>query len=810
LLNPSELLQDLTPPQQEATTTIDGPLLIIAGAGSGKTRVITRRVAYLMSQGIPAPSILAITFTNKAAGELKDRVGKILGRPIRDFGKLDQNWPVLCTFHSLCLRILRHYASAIGLPPNFAIYDSGDQLKVVKEALKTLDMSATNFPPAQLHHAISDAKNKLVSADRFSQNANDFYMKQVARVYVKYQALLKQNNALDFDDLLMSATDAFRTHPTILGELQQRFQYILIDEYQDTNHAQYILAHALAHTHRNICVVGDPDQSIYAWRGADIRNILEFERDYPEAKVVKLEQNYRSTKTILALASALIANNAQRKDKSLWTENHQGENAKVVLCQDEHDEALVVAAGLKELHEHKGVDWNGMAIFYRMNALSRVMEDALRRSNIPYVMARGVEFYNRKEIKDVLAYLRVISNPDDEINLERIVNTPARGIGDSAIKQMQTYAVSHGLTLWGAMQQPSRVPGLSTRAVKSVEMFVQLVERWRGSAVVPRGPVAGGQSREQVNNIDVPDDFLPGFTKDSGGADAADEGATPDFGLPIEDTSEADPADTDPAADRDVDLPDVPSRRIQTLMEIVLRTSGYEAHLQKSDKDREEGERASDNVSELVSAAAEFDAANPVGTLEDYLSQVSLVSDADHMKGHGGAVTMMTLHAAKGLEYPAVAIIGLEEGILPHARARDSQDRAQMEEERRLCFVGITRAQERLILTRAAYRTIRGMRERTATSPFLGEMPKEYLDIIDRTSLPGTDQDDEVRQQQLSQASHLMKQFRPGQLVRHPTFGLGRISDLSDMGAQTRAVIEFNTSGRKTLILQYARLEAVG
>jgi len=848
VIDSTELLKDLTDPQREAATHTDGPLLIIAGAGSGKTRVITRRVAYLMSQGIPGTSILGITFTNKAAGELKDRVGKLMERPIRDFGKLDQRWPILSTFHSLCLRILRHYASVIGLPSNFAIYDSGDQSKVVKEALKALDMSSNNFPPAQVHHAISAAKNKLISAEQFAGNSHDFYNKQVARIYIKYQQLLKQNNALDFDDLLMSATRAFRDHPQVLAELQERFQYILIDEYQDTNHAQYILAHALAQKRRNICVVGDPDQSIYAWRGADIRNILEFERDYPDAKVVKLEQNYRSTKTILAIASKLIANNSQRKDKSLWTENVQGEHAKLVLCQDEHDEALVVSAGLKELHDAKGADWNGMAIFYRMNALSRVMEDALRKAGIPYVMARGVEFYNRKEIKDVLAYLRVISNPDDEINLERVVNVPARGIGDSAVKQMQTFAVSHSISLWGAMGQVGRVPGLSTRAVKSVQQFVYLVDKWRElmrAGVRPHGTPATGELHESGVDIErsgsdpsqdakggaiddsIPDDFLPGIVASHASVDAngkasesfretviADDESFQETAVPFEfdvSVGEASSDDIDPAAERDIDVEnEPPSHLVRRLIETVLRSSGYEAHLKKFDKDREEGERASDNVAELVSAAAEFDEANPRGTLEDYLAQVSLVSDADHMKGNGGAVTMMTLHAAKGLEFPVVAMIGMEEGILPHSRARDSQEKAQMEEERRLCFVGITRAQERLLLTRAAHRTIRGMRERTVSSPFLGEMPQEYLDIIDRTGVPGMERDDEIRLKQRDEQSRLSTQFRRGQMVRHPTFGIGRITDVSDMGAQTRAVIDFTAAGRKTLILQYARLEAVG
>ena len=1108
-MNAEKLLDDLTEPQREAVVHVDGPLLIIAGAGSGKTRVITRRVAHLMSLGIPAASILAITFTNKAAGEMKSRVSQTVGREMRDFGRLDQRWPTICTFHSLCLRILRYFAATVGLPNNFSIYDSSDQTKLIKEALKLTEISSTNFPPAQVHATISNAKNQLQSAEDYAKGATDFYAKQVARVYLKYQALLAQNNALDFDDLLLRTAFAFRAHPTILQQLQDRFQYILIDEYQDTNHAQYIIAHALAMKHRNLCVVGDPDQclppgtpiqtpagavpieklkagkhvvtaagwgdvtpmpvekvvarryhgpivkistedglelrgtpnhlgfarlradaslrytylmykrglgyrigitrgvraskdgeivsglqvrtnqevadamwilrctrsaaearfyeqyfsvrygiptmvffargrrmditqewidrlyhevdtdaaaerlmddlhldrryphhrpgavtraasavtgqpwcrkhvlftvfgdnrnftlkpwhehrvqlvtsdcklrdtatglfpvrdgvrgtwrietsrkdyddgvalarsivalgedmdvvsrarltpnkaflfmplshiqsgmivplfkdghvrestvacvewedyeglvydlsipntrnyiangivvhnSIYAWRGADIRNILDFEKDYKDAKVVRLEQNYRSTKTILQIASDLIAHNTQRKDKTLWTENEQGAKAKLFLCQDEHDEARLVADQLRELHDKHGHSWNAMAIFYRINALSRVMEDALRRGNIPYQIARGVEFYNRKEIKDVLAYLRVVANPSDEVSLTRIINVPTRGIGDSSVRLMQTYAVAHGLSLWDAMQQAPQIQGLSTRAANSVRQFVHLVQSWRKLA--ESGAAVGGKGR------------------------------------------------------------------VQTVMEAVIQHSGLEAMLKKI------GEKEQDelsNVEELVTSAAEYDNENAEGSLVDYLALISLVSDADHLKESGGAITLMTLHAAKGLEFPVVAMIGLEEGILPHSRARGNNN--ELEEERRLCFVGITRAQRQLILTKANYRTIRGLRERTITSPFLTEMPEESIEVYDRTDLAfesprsyGATRDDWHDQERREQKA---QQFRRGQLVRHPQFGIGRIAEISNMGQQSRAVIEFNSAGRKTLILEYARLEPVG
>jgi DNA helicase-2/ATP-dependent DNA helicase PcrA len=739
----ADLLSDLTEPQRAAATHVDGPLLIVAAAGSGKTRVITRRVAYLISLGIPASSILALTFTNKAAGEMKERIGKAVDRPVRDFGRLDQPWPTICTFHSLCLRILRHYAPAFGLPSNFSIYDSADQTRVVKEALKQLEMSTTNFPPASMHSAIGNAKNQLLTPEAFALTANDFYTKNVARVYKKYQEILAANAALDFDDLMVRVVLGLKAAPHVLAELQERFQYLLIDEYQDTNHAQYVLAHVLAMKHRNVCVVGDPDQSIYAWRGADIQNILDFEKDYADAKVVKLEQNYRSTKTILAIAGQLIARNTQRRDKALWTENADGAKAELVLCQDEHDEADQVARRLKELNEKHGYAWDRMAIFYRMNSLSRVMEDALRKLNLPYVIARGVEFYNRKEIKDVLAYLRAIANPADEVSLTRIVNTPARGISDGTVKSLSAQAVGRGVSLFEAMRLGAS-DGLTSRAVNSVRLFVQMMEAWRR----PRGGA----------------DVIGGLL-DTGNV--------------------------------------VAKGPVQSLMEEVVRQSGLEAYYRK-----EGGEEQSElaNIEQLITSAAEFDREHENGTLDEYLSMVSLVSDADHMRGNGGAITMMTLHAAKGLEFPVVAMIGLEEGCLPHARARESM--ADLEEERRLCFVGITRAQERLILTKAGSRMIRGITERTVTSPFLAEMPQDRFDVTDRTGVVGYG----------SRSSYATPTRTPtgrpgltlGQLVRHDKFGLGRVVEVDEGPVQKRAVIHFNTAGRKPLMLEYAKLEPVG
>jgi DNA helicase-2/ATP-dependent DNA helicase PcrA len=722
----AELLADLTEEQKQAVTHVDGPLLIIAGAGSGKTRVITRRVAYLIANGIQPHSIAAITFTNKAAGEMKSRISAAMARPLRDFGRLDQPWPMICTFHSLCLRILKHYAVRMGIPANFTIYDSADQNKVVKEAIKLLDISSTNFAPATVHGTISNAKNQLLTPEQYGDRARDFYSRTVARVYTKYQQMLTQNNALDFDDLLMRTAQGLRDHPEVLAELQERFQYLLIDEYQDTNHVQYILAHALALKHRNICVVGDPDQSIYAWRGADIQNILDFEKDYPDAKIVRLEQNYRSTKTILEIASKLIANNRRRKEKRLWTENAQGDPATLFLCQDEHDEADLIMRQLRQLHDDKFYAWNQMAIFYRMNALSRVMEDALRRANVPYQIARGVEFYNRKEIKDVLAFLRVIVNPADEVSLDRIVNVPTRGLGDAAVKKMTDYGAVRGMSLWAVLNDPANVPSLTSRAVKSAQQFVQLVAVWQ---------------REAQSNLGV-----------------------------------------------------------KSLIEQVIRESGYEKFLKDTGGEEQE-EKA--NVDELISSAAEYDQENPEGSLGDYLGIISLVSDADHMKGAGGAVTLMTLHAAKGLEFPVVAMIGMEDGILPHARSRE--DALQREEERRLCFVGITRAQERLLLSKAAVRTVRGLRSRTISSPFLMELPVDSLKVIDHTGF-----NDSSPRYVEDEAPENDSGFRPGQRVRHPTYGIGRITEISETSSGFRMQIDFDRGGTKIIFPEYIKLIPVG
>jgi DNA helicase-2/ATP-dependent DNA helicase PcrA len=833
-LDAEGLLRDLTPPQREAVTTVDGPLLVIAAAGSGKTRVLTRRVAYLMSQGVAPGAILAITFTNKAAGEMKERVGKLLveggGRPLRDWGRLEPHQPTICTFHSLCMRILRYYGARVGLP-GLTIFDTSDQLKVVKEALKLLDMSSTNFPPAGVLGTIGKAKNELKSPAQFKAEAGDFYQKQVARVYEKYQSMLEQQGALDFDDLLLRTVRAFKEHHDVLDELQDRFRYILIDEYQDTNHAQYVLSAALAMKYRNLCVVGDPDQSIYAWRGADISNILEFKKDYPDAKEVKLEHNYRSTKTILAVADKLIKNNSRRVDKRLITDNPDGEKVRLVLCQDEHDEADVVMRWLKKQQEG-GMTWRQAAIFYRMNSLSRVMEDALRRAGIPYVMARGTAFYDRKEIKDVLAYLRVLANVLDEVSVERIVNTPPRGIGDTTVEKVRAYAVSRGISLFAGLCEADRVEGLSARARNAIRALVEQIRGWQGMARGLEGRSDGATERrsDEGGGRDAGNEAM----RQSGneGEDAEEEGGdlfsvAREAGVSRAHLSaagllvpEGEPAPASPEVRR--------NGGITALMNAIVKQSGLEAMYGKESKSgADTGSDPLANIEELITDAAEFDSANPEGTLEEYLTKTALVSDTDGIKEGaegGGAVTMMTLHAAKGLEFPVVAMIGLEEGVLPHARARGNMD--ELEEERRLCFVGITRAQDKLLMTKAAYRTIRGLRERTVTSPFLSEMPHDRVELEDRAMMPGGGTTGGGRGYggggggrygpgavgDSSDGSKTFNghRFAVGMLVRHSAFGVGRIVSMSGSSSQTRCEIEFPSAGRKTIILEYARLEPVG
>jgi len=757
---PDPLLDDLTEPQRQAVTHSQGPLLVLAAAGSGKTRVITRRIAHLVQRVDVAPwHILAITFTNKAAGEMRNRIEQLISsRQARAV--------TVCTFHGFCARIISEFANHLDLPRTYSIYTTADQNRAMKQALDALHISTSNFPPGRVLSTVSQAKNLLQGPEAYAAAATDFYSKTVAQIYSKYQAILIKNHALDFDDLLLRTVTLFREHDDVLAQLRDRYQYVLIDEYQDTNHAQFTIAHALSSQHQNICATGDPDQSIYGWRGADIRNILEFETHYPKVTSVRLEQNYRSTKSILAVADQLIRNNKQRKHKSLWTENEDGKPILSVTCHDERTEAQWVVDWLSQLKSKNNISWGDMAVFYRVNSLSRVMEDALRTAQVPYQIARGTSFYERKEIKDAIAYLRVVANPADEVNLLRIINHPSRGISQPTVRSLQAHAIAHNMPIVDAASHATTISSLNKRAVVAVKRFSDMVRAWRVYAGFEETPQDTGEppSSEATEN----------------------ENQTPS---------------------------------LQGLVERILKESGIDQHF-KSDRSDPDQERLM-NLGELVSWAGQFEedfvAQQPVEgqptvakKLEACLLQISLVSDVDSVDASQGSVTLMTLHAAKGLEFPAVAMIGMEDGLLPHGES--SENLEKLEEERRLCFVGITRTQRHLAMTHTRFRTLFGRVQTAVPSRFLEELPDDYLEaqeiasqdapVASERSVGQVDSeavDDETDQNAL----------QPGELVRHPQFGLGRVVDIRCGGPQTRARVEFNTAGLKTLVLQYARLEKV-
>ncbi|NLF32465.1 MAG: UvrD-helicase domain-containing protein [Planctomycetes bacterium] len=733
-----DYLADLNEPQRTAVTHVDGPLLVLAGPGSGKTRVITRRIAHLVQQGVAPWNILALTFTNKAAGEMAERVAS-LGTP---------RGATVCTFHSLCARLLREFATEAGLQPNFSIYDTTDQMRVAKVALAKAAVTATAFTPAKVLAGISRAKMELLGPSEFEATAETFATRNLAKAYAAYQAFLRTSNALDFDDLLMRMAHLLRDRPDIRRLLAQRYRYILIDEYQDTNHAQYVIAHGIGLDHTNICATGDPDQSIYSWRGADVGNILAFESDYPEAVVVRLEENYRSTAPILDAAGRLIARNVQRKPKELYTRRAGGRNVRVLTTSDEHAEAAAVVDQIRTWAA-EGVRHDAMAVFYRLNSLSRVLEEAFRRHGVPYRVARGVAFYQRKEIKDLLAYLKLLVNPRDDVACERIINVPARGIGATTIQRLRTFADDHGISLYEAACQVGRVDALGKSAVGKVIRFAELI----------------GELRRRLD---------------------------------------------DPVA---------------ALMEAVIEQTGLEADLRAHGS--EDGSELA-NVEELVSSAADFDRLGPGRTLADYLQQVALVSDVDRLEGTTGAVTLMTLHAAKGLEFDAVILVGCERGLLPFQRALEDGDE---EEERRLCFVGMTRAREALVLTHARYRGIRGARQRQIPSNFLMELAGDHVDCEDlcepaySPEAPAPGPAEEIEPWDHPDAETLQEDdfydpdehadqtaggaLRPGVRVRHAMFGIGRVEKLGRAGAYGKVVVDFYQAGRKTLILQYARLEVL-
>ena len=710
------LLTDLNGPQRTAVTHTDGPLLVLAGAGSGKTRVITRRAAYLASTVAQPAEVLAITFTNKAANEMRERILALGVGPQL----------TVCTFHALGARLLRMYHDRVDLPPNFTIYDTDDQRKLIKEAIEQAGLATNNWSPATAHATISRAKNYMQTAAQFEEEARDWSQRTLARVYRLYEQLLGECGAVDFDDLLLKTARLLQSDEVLRRRLEGRYRYLLIDEYQDTNEAQYIMAHLLTQEHANICATGDPDQSIYGWRGADIGNILHFEEDYPAAKVVRLEQNYRSTQRILAAADQVIAANTQRKEKTLWTENPEGKYVRVIECENPREEATWLA---DEIHRAvgEGARLSDVAVFYRINAMSRAIEEALLRAGIAYQVARGTEFYNRKEIKDVLAYLRVLINPADDVALLRIINTPARGLGDTTVSRLRNHAATQHVPLTEVLKQAGDVPGVG-RAKGRVETFAALL----------------------------------------------------------------------------ADLASLADQAPQVVVDQVLRRSGLMAEL---NTEIDVSRSPLDNVNELINAAADFQAEHPDGTLIDWLEHTSLLSDVDSVDGGREMVTLMTLHACKGLEFPLVFVIGLEEGTLPFVRNGESGPSvADEEEERRLCFVGMTRAKQELTLTQCRFRLLRGVETRMMRSRFLRSLPRAEIEWVKPLPEHGSAQSDTAPAGRLPDD---IEQWEVGSLVRHPTYGLGRINWFRRGHRRTQVGVTFEDGREHNLVLEYTKLVRV-
>ena len=733
-MNP--IFDTLNDRQCEAVKHTEGPLLITAGAGSGKTKVLTCRIAHLLELGVAPYRILAITFTNKAAKEMKERVTNLVG------AQADSIW--LSTFHSFCAKLLRFEVDGFhGYTRNFTIYDSSDQLVLVKDCLKKLNLDDKQFTPRSVLGTISAAKNVLMDAKAFAAKASDFYEQKVADVYALYQEKLRENNAVDFDDLLFLAVRLLQENEEVREKYQSRFQYILVDEYQDTNHAQYALTKILAARWRNICVVGDADQSIYAWRGADIRNIIDFTRDYPDAASIKLEQNYRSTKTILHAANAVIDNNESRPKKTLWTENPTGNKIIHYQAQTEHDEADYIAGVIYNRHEISHEPYGDMAILFRTNAQSRVLEEKLMRYAIPYTMVGGTKFYDRKEIKDVLAYLRLLYNPEDSLSLTRIINVPKRNIGATTMEHVAAYAEAQGISLFEALSSTDEIP-VTKRAKASLENFAAMI-----------------------------------------------------FDL----------------------LNDIEGKDVLSLIETVIKQTGYGDMLDKEAEHDPQGESRKENVGEFLSVAKDYMDSNPEGNLQDFLENVALVSDVDDFESSDSKVTLMTLHAAKGLEFPVVFLTGLDEGLFPHSRTL--MDPAQVEEERRLAYVGITRAERQLYVTNAVTRTMYGRISAYMPSRFLAEIPPQFMEDYHRKSaMPQSRTTAVPGKQRVSiltkpVASSLPKKhavtdtFAKGDKVRHKIWGIGTVLDVIGEGPNMQMKIQFPTTGVRQVGVKYAPLEKI-
>lgn len=718
------LVKNMNSEQSEAVRTTEGPLLIMAGAGSGKTRVLTHRIAYLLDEKDVSPyNILAITFTNKAAKEMKARVEHLVGEEAQVI------W--MSTFHSMCVRILRRDADRIGIERNFTIIDPTDQKSVIKDVLKSENIDSKRFEPRMFIGAISNLKNELKTPEDAQKEANDFHSQMVAKVYKGYQRQLSRNEALDFDDLIMTTINLFERVPETLEYYQNKFQYIHVDEYQDTNKAQYTLVKLLANKFKNLCVVGDSDQSIYGWRGADIQNILSFEEDYPEAKTIFLEQNYRSTKNILNAANEVIKHNSERKPKGLWTANSGGDKIQYYEAMTERDEAEYVVKEIMK-HQRSGKKYSEMAILYRTNAQSRVLEETFMKSNIPYTMVGGQKFYDRKEIKDLLSYLRVIANSNDDISLQRIINVPKRGIGPSSVEKIQTYALQNNISMFDALAEVDFI-GLSKKVTQECISFYEMIQ-----------------------NLIKEQEFL----------------------------------------------------EISEIVDEVLQKSGYRDML-----DREqsiESRSRLENLDEFMSVPKDYEENTPLEeqSLINFLTDLSLVADIDEADTQNG-VTLMTMHSAKGLEFPIVFIMGMEESLFPHIRAIKSEDDHEMEEERRICYVAITRAEELLYITNATTRMLFGRSQSNMPSRFLKEIPEDLLDshtgqkrqTIYPKSQPkrGFSKRTTSTKKQVSSSD-----WKVGDKVMHKAWGEGMVSNVNEKNGSVELDIIFKSEGPKRLLAQFA------
>jgi DNA helicase-2/ATP-dependent DNA helicase PcrA len=716
------LLDDLNPAQREAVTAGDGPLLVLAGAGSGKTRVIAHRIAWLIGvQSVSPRNVLAVTFTNKASREMARRVDDLL-LPV------GLKSPLIATFHAACVRILRQHGRHIGLPSHFVIYDEDDRLALVKACMKEGELAERTFTPSAVAHRISSLKNQMIAVADTLRDARGPWEQKLALVYSRYEKQIKAAGAVDFDDLLLSTLKLLQDVPEVLAWYRGLWRHVLVDEYQDTNRAQYLILRLLTSEHRNICCVGDPDQSVYRFRGANIRNILDFENDFPGTKVVRLEQNYRSTKRILSLAAAVIEHNVQRKEKTLWTENVEGERARLYRAWDEHEEANFVAQTLLTLRGD-GIPWDGVAVFYRTNAQSRVLEDAFRRGRVPYVIVGGMRFYERKEVKDALAYLRLVLNPADDVAFRRAIQTPPRGIGQTTVARLDEVVGREEEPLLVLAADPPT--GISGKPARVLGEFAKLI--------------------------------------------------------------------TALAAER-------PTLPPPAFIDLVLNRTGYRDTL-KAERSPE-AEARLENLEELIAAAEDYTNVADAATIEGFLDSVALVSDIDELKDEASRVTLMTLHSAKGLEFPVVFLTGMEEGVFPHARSMD--DPEEIEEERRLCYVGLTRARDRLYLSWALHRRIHGYGV-GEPSRFLREMPEDQLASLNatRAEAPVASEPDEVAYRAAADTMDDDLPLKVGARVRHARWGEGFVVGVEREGADVIVTVRFASVGRKRLSLQYAHLEEI-